>query len=68
MAAKTSNRGDNMTEANLQMDSLEERPALKVADCHEMEEEESFPHNSLTWSPIPRPPAGRLSMNYCLSI
>ena len=57
-----------MTEANLQMDSLEERPGQKAADHHEMEEEDSFPHNSLTWSPVLRPPTGCLSMNYCLSI
>ena len=39
-----------MTEANLQMDSLEERPAQKVVDHCEMEEEDSSTHNSLTWS------------------
>ena len=68
MAAKTSNRGDDRTEANLQMVGPEERPAQGVADHHEMEEEDSSPHNSPTWSPIPRLPIGRLNMNYCLSI
>ena len=68
MAAKTSDRGDNKTEANLQMDSLEERLALKAADHHEMEEEDSSSHNSPMWSPVPRLPTGRLSMNYCLLI
>ena len=68
MAAKTSDRGDDMTEANLQMDGLEERPAQRVADHHETEEEDSSPHNSPTWSPILRLPTGRLNMNYCLSI
>ena len=68
MAAKTSDRGDDRTEANLQMDGPEERPAQGVADHHEMEEEDSSPHNSPMWSPIPRPPTGRLNMNYCLSI
>ena len=57
-----------MTEANLQMDGLEERPAQRAADHHEMEEEDSSPHNSPTWSPIPRLPTGHLNMNYCLSI
>ena len=33
-----------------------------------MEEEDSSPHNSLTWSPVQRPPTGRLNMNYCLLI
>ena len=57
-----------MTEANLQMDGLEERPAQRVVDHHETEEEDSSTHNSLMWSPVPRPPTGRLNMNYCLSI
>ena len=47
-----------MTEANLQEDSLVERPAQKVADCHEMEEDDSSPHNLPMWSPVPRPPTG----------
>ena len=49
MAAKTSERGDNMAEANLQADSLEERPAQRVVDHHEMEEDDSSPHDSLTY-------------------
>ena len=57
-----------MTEANLQVDSLEERPAQKVVDSHEIEEDDSSPHNSPTLSPVPRPPTGCPSMNYCLSI
>ena len=57
-----------MTEANLQVDSLEERPAQRVVDHHEMEEDDSSPHDSLMWSPIPRLPTGHPSMNYCLSI
>ena len=68
MAAKTSERGDNMTEANLQVDSLEERPAQRAVDRREMEEDDNSPHDSLTWSPVPRLPTGHPSMNYCLSI
>ena len=55
-----------MTEANLQMEGPEERPAQWVADHNE--EEDSSPHNSPTWSPVLRLPTGRLNMNYCLSI
>ena len=68
MAAKTSNRGDNMSEANLQAGGLVERPAQGAADPWETEEEDSFPHNSLMWSPVQRLPAGHLNMNYCLEI
>ena len=68
MAAKMSDRGDNMSEANLQADGLVERPAQGAVDWWEMEEEDSSPHNSLTWSPVQRPPTGHLNMNYCLEI
>ena len=57
-----------MSEANLQEDSLEERPAQKVVDHCEMEEDDSSPHNSPMWSPVLRLPTGCASMNYCLSI
>ena len=68
MAAKTSDRGDNMSEANLQADGLVEKPAQGAEDQQEMEEEDSSPHNSPTWSPVQRPPTGCLNMNYCLEI
>ena len=68
MAAKMSDRGDNMSEANLQADDLVERPAQGAADWQETEEEDSSPHNLLTWTPDQRPPAGHLNMNYCLEI
>ena len=57
-----------MTEANLQMEGPEERPVQWVADHHEMEEEDSSPHNSPMWSPVLRLQTGHLNMNYCLSI
>ena len=68
MAAKTSDGGDNMSEANLQADGLVERPAQGAADRQEMGEEDSSPHNLQMWSPVQRPPAGHLNMNYCLEI
>ena len=57
-----------MTEANLQVDSLEERPAQRAVDHCEMEEDDNSPHDSPTWSPVMRPPTGCPSMNYCLLI
>ena len=56
MAAKMRDRGDNMSEANLQADGLVERPAQEAADWRETEEEDSSPANSLTWSPVQRLP------------
>ena len=68
MTAKMSDRGDNITEANLQADGLREELAQRAAERQEMEEEESSPHNSPMWSPVQRPPTGCLNMKYCLSI
>ena len=67
MAAKMSDGGDIMSEANPQADGLVERPAQGAADQQEMEEDSS-PHNLLMWSPVQRPPTGHLNMNYCLEI
>ena len=68
MTAKMSNRGDNLTEANLQAEGLREELAQRAADRQEMEEEESSPCNSPMWSPVQRLPTGHLNTNYCLSI
>ena len=68
MAAKMGDRGDNMTEANLQANGLVEEPAQRAADWQEMGEEESSPHNSPTWSPVQRLPTGCINTNYCLSV
>ena len=68
MAAKTSDRGDNLSEPNLQAEGLVERPAQGAADWQETEEEDSSPHNLLMWSPVQSLPAGHLNMNYCLEI
>ena len=43
MAAKMSNRCDNMSEANLQADGMVERQAQGAADWWETEEEDSSP-------------------------
>ena len=53
MAAKMSDRGDNMSEANLQADGLVEKPAQGAVDQWETEEEDSSPHNSPTMVPCP---------------
>ena len=68
MATNTSDRGDNMTEANLQADGLMEEPAQRAANRQEMEEEDSSPPNLLMWSTVQRLPTGHLNTNYCLSI
>ena len=63
-----SDRGDSVTEANLQVDVLMEEPAQGAVERWEMEEGDSSPHNLPMWSPVQRPPAGHFNMNYCLSI
>ena len=52
MAGKTSDRGNDMTEANLQADGLEDEPAQGAVDWWDMEGEDSSPHNSPMWSPV----------------
>ena len=68
MAAKSSDSGDKMSEANLQADGQEEKPAQGAADRQETEEEDGSPPNSPTWSPVQRPLLGHLSMKHCLEI
>ena len=68
MAAKTSDRGVSMSEANPQEDGPVEKPAQGAADWWEMEEEDSSPHNLPTWSPVQRLPTGHLNTNYCLEM
>ena len=50
MTAKMSDRGDNLTEANLQAEGLREEPAQRAVDRWEMEEEDSSPHDFPAWS------------------
>ena len=68
MAAKMSDGGDNMSEADRQADGLGKGQPQGAADWQETEEEDSSPHNSPMWSPVQRPPTGHLNMNYCLEI
>ena len=68
MAAKSSDLGDKMSEANLQVDGQVEKPAQGGADQQEMEEEHGSPPNSLMWSPVQRPLLGHLNTKHCLEI
>ena len=63
-----SDRGDNITEANHQADSLRGEPAQGAAGRQERGEVDSSPHDLPMWSPIQRPSAGCFNMHYCLSI
>ena len=68
MTAKTSDRGDNSTEADLQADGQVEGPAQRAVSWQETDEEDRSPHNSPMWSPVQRLPTGCLNTNYCLLI
>ena len=68
VAAKTSDRGDKMSEANLQVEGQAGKPAQRAVDWQETEEEDSSPHNLLRWSPVQRPPSGCLNTKHCLEI
>ena len=66
IAAKLSDLSDKTSEANLQEDGQMEKPAQGAVDQWEMEEEDSSPHHSLTWSPVQRLPLGCLNMKTLL--
>ena len=68
MAAKSSDLGDKMPEANLQVDGQVERPAQGAADQQETEKEDGSPPNSPTWSPVQRLLLGHLNTKHCLEI
>ena len=68
MAAKLSDSGDKMSEANLQAEGQMEKPAHGAADQQETEEEDSSPHHLLAWSPVHRLPSGHFNMKHCLEI
>ena len=68
MAAKLSDLSDKTSEANLQADGQVEKPAHRAADQQKMEEEDSSPHNLLTWPPVQRLLLGCLNMKHCLEI
>ena len=68
MAAKLSNLVDKTSEGSLQADGQAEKPAQGVANLWEMEEEDSSPPHSSTWSPVQRLPLGCLNMKHCLEI
>ena len=68
MAAKLSDLSDKTSEANLQVDGQVEKPAQGTADQQEIEEEDSSPHNSPTWSPVQRLLLGCLNTKHCLEI
>ena len=68
MAAKSSDLVDKMSEDNLQADGQTEKPAQRVVDLRETEEEDSSPLCLLTWSPLKRPLLGHLNTKHCLEI
>ena len=68
MAAKMSGLGDKTSEDNLQADGQAEKPAQRAAGKCEMEEEDSSPHHSPTWSPVQRLLLGCLNTKHCLEI
>ena len=68
MATKLSVLSDKTSEANLQVDGQTEKPAQGEADWQEMEEEDSSPPNSLTWSLAQRLLLGCLNTKHCLEI
>ena len=57
-----------MSRDNLQTDGHVKVPTQSAKDLWELEEEDSFPSHSLSWSPAQRPPSICLNTKYCLEI
>ena len=68
MAAKSSNLVHKMSGANLQADSHMKVPTQGAKDLRELEEEDSSPPHSPSWSPAWRLPSSCLNTKYCLEI
>ena len=68
MAAKLSDLGNKMSEANLQVDGQAEKPAQGAVDLQETGEEDSSPPNLLMWPSAQRLPSYCLNTKHCLEI
>ena len=68
MAVKSSNLGDRMSGANLQMEGQVDVPSQSVEDQWESGVSGSSPSHSLSWSPARWPPSGHPNTRYCLEI
>ena len=68
MAAKLSDLVDKMSGANLQADGHMEVPTQSAKDLQELEEEDTSPSHSPSWSQAQRPPSSHPNTKYCLEI
>ena len=68
MAAKSSDLVDKTSGANLKVDGHVEVPTQGAKDLWELEEEDSSPSPSPSWSPAQRLPSSLPNMKYCLEI
>ena len=68
MAAKLSDLADKMSGANLQADGQTEVPTQGMKDLWGLEEEDSSPSCSPSWSPAKRPLSSHPNARYCLEI
>ena len=68
MAAKSSNLGNRMSGANLQMEGHVDVPSQSAEDQQESEVLGSSLSCLLSWSPSRRPPSGCPNTRYCLEI
>ena len=68
MAAKSSNLVDEMSGANLQIESHVDMPSQSAKDLWEPEASDSSPSHLPSWSPAWRPLSSHPNMKYCLDI
>ena len=68
MAAKSSDLGDKMSGANLQIEGHVDMPSQSAEDQWELEALGSSPPHLPSWSPARRLPSGHPNTRYCLKI
>ena len=68
MAAKLSDLGNRMSEANLQREGHMDVPSQSIKDLWELETLGSSPSHSPSWSPGQRLPSGHPNTRHCLEI
>ena len=68
MAAKSSNLGDRLSGANLQMEGHVDMPSQSAKDLQELEALGSSPSHSPSWSPARRLPSSHPNIRHCLEI
>ena len=68
MAVKSSDLGNRISGANLQMEGNADMPSQSAKELWESEASDSSPSHPPSWSPAVRPPSSHPNTRHCLEI